>query len=101
MAEILAVSKNESFIIFRSIGIDVVIDESLDVLQSSVKEAILNGAKIIIYDYESESFINSLLEKYDDKMYPIFLKLPTGKKNEDTLKELKTMIEKSIGISII
>lgn len=101
MSDIIAVSKNESFIILKSVGIKVVIDDSLDILQNAVKTSILEGVRIIIYDQSSEIFMNPLLEKYDEKMYPIFLKLPTGIKNEDTLKELKTMIEKSIGISII
>jgi|SRR5690606_3357966 len=100
MADMMAFSTNLAFTSLNSVGIKVFHDTKEN-LEKAMLEALQNDVKIIIYDYEMENFVQGLIEKYDDKMYPIFLKLPVGGKHEDTLKELKTMIEKSIGISII
>lgn len=101
MKEIIALTKNESFMILRSIGIDVVILNDENEFKNAVKDAVLNQTKIIIYDSESTEFMQELIEKYDDNLYPIFLKLPSSIDSNDTLLELKVMIEKSIGISVI
>ncbi len=101
MAEIKAFSKHDGMMILSSVGIDVEIITDLDLLQKAMIHAAESDTKVIIYSAEAESFMQNLLEKYDDRLYPIFLKLPMGKHHEDTLKELKVMIEKSIGISII
>lgn len=101
MPEIVACSTNESFIILRSVGIDVYVDDDIKNVEQKLTDYAQSGSKIIIYDAITESHVENLLEKYEDQMYPIFLKLPTGLKNEDTLSELKSLIEKSIGISII
>lgn len=101
MPEIVACSTNESFIILRSVGIDVYVDDNIKNVEQKLTDYAQSGSKIIIYDANTETHVENLLEKYEDQMYPIFLKLPTGLKNEDTLSELKSLIEKSIGISII
>lgn len=101
MPEIVACSTNESFIILRSVGIDIYVNEDLNKVEESILNYAIGGSKIIIYDAATESYVQNLLEKYEDEMYPIFLKLPTGAKDEDTLLELKSLIEKSIGISIL
>lgn len=101
MSEIIACSTNDSFMILRSVGIDVFTDNSVEVVNEYIKNGIKEGAKIIIYDAFNEDFVQSILDKYEESLYPIFLKLPTGIKSEDTLLEIKKMIEKSIGISII
>lgn len=101
MPEIVACSTNESFIILRSVGIDVYVDDNIKNVEQKLIDYAQSGSKIIIYDANTETHVENLLEKYEDQMYPIFLKLPTGLKNEDTLSELKSLIEKSIGISII
>src|SRR5690606_25907506 len=101
MADIVAFSKHEGIMILQSVGIETHIIDDLDLLKQEMIKKAETDAKIIIYTAEAESFISTVLEKYDDKLYPIFLKLPMGKDHEDTLLELKVMIEKSIGISII
>ncbi|MFA7417823.1 MAG: V-type ATP synthase subunit F [Acholeplasma sp.] len=101
MPEIVACSTNESFIILRSVGVSVYVDDNIRKVEESLTKYASSGAKIIIYDAATEEFVQTLLEKYEEAMYPIFLKLPSGRKDEDTLLELKTLIEKSIGISII
>jgi vacuolar-type H+-ATPase subunit F/Vma7 len=101
MPEIVACSTNESFIILRSVGIVVYVDENKSKVEKQLASYASSGSKIIIYDASTEDYVHQLLEKYEEQMYPIFLKLPSGAKNEDTLLELKTLIEKSIGISVI
>lgn len=101
MPEIVACSMNESFIILRSVGIEVYVDIDQEKVENEISKYAKEGTKIIIFDVTTESYVESLIEKYEDEMYPIFLKLPTGIKDEDTLLELKTLVEKSIGISII
>ncbi|WP_025725386.1 V-type ATP synthase subunit F [Acholeplasma granularum] len=101
MPEIVACSTNESFIILRSIGIEVYFDDNILNVEEKLAHYANSGAKIIIYDACTQNYVQTLLDKYEDQMYPIFLKLPSGKKNEDTLLEIKTLIEKSIGISIL
>lgn len=101
MADIRAFSKHEGMMILRSVGIDVEIIDDLDLLKMAMIKAADSNTKVIIYSNDAESFMQSILEKYDDHLYPIFLKLPMGTNHEDTLRELKVMIEKSIGISII
>ena len=101
MPEIVACSTNESFIILRSVGITVYVDNDLEKVKEQISKYASSGSKIIIYDAVTEMYVQTLLEKYEESMYPIFLKLPSGTKNEDTLSELKSLIEKSIGISII
>lgn len=101
MKEIIAVTKNDSFMILRSVGIDVFIVDKEEEYKEIIKEAVNNQTKIIIYDSESSMYLEEIIEKYDDNLYPIFLKLPTNIDSNDTLVELKTMIEKSIGISVI
>ena len=100
MSDMMAFSSNLAFMSLSSIGVEVIHDTK-EHLEKAVLAALESNVKIVIYDYELEDFVLSIMEKYDDKMYPIFLKLPSGQADEDTLKELKTMIEKSIGISII
>ena len=101
MPEIVACSMNESFIILRSVGIEVYVDIDQHNVEKEIYNYAKDGSKIIIYDVTTESYVETLIEKYEDHMYPIFLKLPTGRKDEDTLSELKSLVEKSIGISII
>lgn len=101
MKEIIALTLNESFMILRSIGIDVYLLENQEDFKVYVKKAITDQTKIIIYDSESSEFMDELIEKYDDNLYPIFLKLPSNIDSNDSLLELKIMIEKSIGISVI
>src|SRR5690554_7441574 len=83
MPEIVACSTNESFIILRSVGIDVYVDDDIKNVEQKLTVYAQSGSKIIIYDAITESHVENLLEKYEDQMYPIFLKLPTGLKNED------------------
>ena|SRR5690554_6963875 len=101
MPEIVACSRNESFIILRSVGIHVYVDDELKKVENELTKFAQSGTKIIIYDVTTEDLVKQLIEKYEEAMYPIFLKLPSGKKDEDTLSELKNLIEKSIGISVI
>ena len=101
MPEIVACSTNESFIILRSVGVTVYVDNDLKNVEEHIAKYASSDTKIIIYDAVSEAYVQTLLEKYEESMYPIFLKLPSGLKHEDTLSELKLLVEKSIGISII
>lgn len=101
MKDVIAVTKNESFMILRSVGIEVYILENEEAFKEMIKQAVNNQTKIIIYDSESSLYVKELIEKYDENLYPIFLKLPTNIDSNDTLVELKNMIEKSIGISVI
>lgn len=101
MREIIALTRNDSFMILQSIGISVKVLDTMDDFKQAVKEAVTNQTKIIIYDSESSEYIKELIEKYDENLYPIFLKLPSKLDSEDSLLELKTLIEKSIGISVI
>lgn len=101
MREIIALTRNDSFMILQSIGINVTVLESIDDFKQAVKEAVANQTKIIIYDSESSEFLKELIEKYDENLYPIFLKLPSNINSEDSLLEIKTLVEKSIGISVI
>ncbi|VEU82014.1 V-type ATP synthase subunit F [Acholeplasma hippikon] len=101
MREIIALTKNDSFMILQSIGIEVSVLTSVEEFKKKVKQAVQNQTKIIIYDSESSDIMNELIAKYDENLYPIFLKLPSNIHSEDSLLELKLMIEKSIGISVI
>lgn len=101
MKEIIALAKNPNFMILQSVGIEVHILDQEEDFKQIVKESVQHQTKIIIYDTESSLFVDPLIEKYDESLYPVFLKLPTDINNEDTLLELKKMIEKSIGISVI
>lgn len=100
MHDIVAFSTSPSFTMLNAVGIKVYFDQD-EVLKKQIIDILKTDVKIIIYDFKLELFVEGLIEKYDDRLYPIFLKLPTGDFGEDTLKELKIMIEKSIGISII
>lgn len=101
MKEIIAIAKNPNFMILQSVGIEVYILDLEEDFKQKIKQAVSQQTKIIIYDTESSLIIDPLIEKYDESLYPVFLKLPTDINNEDTLLELKKMIEKSLGISVI
>ena len=100
MKDIKAISTNSSFLVLTSIGIDVEIVQKEE-LKKAFQKSVKDDFKIVIYDKTGEEILNEMLDKYDESLYPIFLKLPTGLQDEDTLLELKRIIEKSIGISII
>jgi vacuolar-type H+-ATPase subunit F/Vma7 len=100
MKDIKAISTNSSFLVLTSIGIDVEIVQKEE-LKKAFQKSVKDDFKIVIYDKTGEEILNEMLDKYDESLYPIFLKLPTGLEDEDTLLELKRIIEKSIGISII
>jgi vacuolar-type H+-ATPase subunit F/Vma7 len=100
MKDIKAISTNSSFLVLTSIGIDVEIVQKEE-LKQAFQKSVKDDFKIVIYDKTGEEILNEMLDKYDESLYPIFLKLPTGLEDEDTLLELKRIIEKSIGISII
>lgn len=100
MKDIKAISTNSSFLVLTSIGIDVEIVQKEE-LKQAFQKSVNDDFKIVIYDKTGEEILNEMLDKYDESLYPIFLKLPTGLEDEDTLLELKRIIEKSIGISII
>lgn len=101
MPNIIAVTKNENFMILASVGVEVYICENQEEMEKHFRDALKSQTKIIIYDAEGEDLVSGIIEDYDDNLYPIFLKLPSGGKNEDMLLELKNMIEKSLGISVI
>lgn len=100
MKDIKAISTNSSFLVLTSIGIDVEIVQKEE-LKQAFQKSVKDDFKIVIYDKTGEEILNEMLDRYDESLYPIFLKLPTGLEDEDTLLELKRIIEKSIGISII
>ncbi|WP_026399759.1 V-type ATP synthase subunit F [Acholeplasma equifetale] len=100
MKDIKAISTNSSFLVLTSIGIDVEIVQKEE-LKKAFQKSVKDDFKIVIYDKTGEEILNEMLDRYDESLYPIFLKLPTGLEDEDTLLELKRIIEKSIGISII
>lgn len=100
MKDIKAISTNSSFLVLTSIGIDVEIVQKEE-LKKAFQKSVKDDFKIVIYDKTGEEILNEMLDKYDESLYPIFLKLPTGLEDEDTLLELKRIIERSIGISII
>lgn len=100
MTDIQVISTNHSFVILASAGIKVHIVEPNE-LEETFKQVIEEKAKIIIYESSAEAVVLKLMDKEEESLYPIYLKMPTGDPGEDTLSELKNLIEKSIGISII
>ncbi len=98
--DLIALTRNEDFIILNSVGIKVYILNTLEELNEKIKKIANTDVKIIFYDYEGSEIVNEIIEKYDELPYPIFVKLPSSK-NEQTLENLQELIAKSIGISVI
>ncbi len=98
--EIIALTRNENFIVLSSVGINVRIFNTIEELNENIKEVASGNFKIILYDIEGEPIVNELIDKYDEMAYPIFLKLPTSEA-ESSLEGLRDLIAKSIGISVI
>lgn len=101
MLEIYAITLNENFKILASVGVEVLIGKNEEDLANKFQEVFKKTPKIIIYDLHGEKIVQEIIENHDENIYPIFLKLPTGVKHEDVLSELKALIEKSIGISVL
>ncbi|HHX00090.1 MAG TPA: V-type ATP synthase subunit F [Acholeplasmataceae bacterium] len=99
--EIAAIGSNDLVILFNAVGIRTFQTDDVALVDRTIFDLANENYKIIYISEDIYEKIPDVIEKYNNRTFPILIPIPTTEEGKGIgLKKIKENVEKAIGFDI-